>query len=241
MKTKLLITILGLMPVLAMAEVTVNQTPRGGESVTFTPSSSSGRTASGDTYKRETTAPGVSTLEVQGANGGSLSKTSTAPGVSTLEVEGANGNSLSRTSTAPGRSQTVIQGQNGNTVVKNLGEKDIQITGQNGNTVIRDSGGGSTFTQVEGQNNVIVRTKSTDGQKSTTVYSGSDSITLNRGGSQPNNVLVEKPGSVTEYTASKSTTSTGQTDVTVTKSNYPTGTVEGQKTFVIATPPQPAN
>ena len=122
-----------------------------------------------------------------------------------------------------------------------MGEKDIQITGPNGNTVIRDSGGGSTFTQVEGQNNVIVRTKSTDGRKSTTVYSGSDSITLNTGGSQPNNVLVEKPGSVTEYTASKSTTSTGQTDVTVTKSNYPTGTVEGQKTFVIATPPQPAN
>jgi hypothetical protein len=88
MKIKLLISLFGLIPALVIAEVTVNQTPKGGESVAYTPSSTAGRTASGAMYEKTTTAPDVSTLEVEGVNGGNLSRTTTTPGSPTLEAEG---------------------------------------------------------------------------------------------------------------------------------------------------------
>lgn len=214
------------MPVLAMAEVTVNQTSRGGESVTYTPSSTAGRTASGATYDRTTTAPGVSTLEVQGANGGSLSRTSTAPGQSTLEVQGANGGTLSDERSGRGNNTLYADGANG----------EVSRYVQDGN---KD-------TYVDTAKYDASRTKSTDGQKSITIDPADKpgtSIAVIRGGGQQNEVLVTKSGTLTQYTANKSTTPTGQTEVTVTKSDQtgPTTTQEeGQKTFVIVNPPQPA-
>jgi hypothetical protein len=202
MKTKLLITILGLMPALAIAEVTVNQTSRGGESVTYTPSSTAGRTASGATYERTTTAPGQSTLEIQGANGGTLSDERSGRGNNTLNASGANGDTVTR--------------------------------------FVQD---GNKYTYVDTPKYDTSRTKSTDGQKTVTIDptdKPGSGVSVIRGGGQQNEVLVSQPGTVTQYTANKSTTPTGQTEVTVTKSDYPTGTQEGQKTFVIVNPPQPA-
>lgn len=86
MKTKLLISLFGLIPVLAMAEVTVSGSPKTGETVTYAPSSVSGETANGVEYSRTTTAPGVHTLEVTGSHGAYYDKTSTSVGNSKSEA-----------------------------------------------------------------------------------------------------------------------------------------------------------
>ena len=87
MKTKLLISLFGLIPALVMAEATVSGNPRTGETVTYAPSSVSGETANGVEYSRTTTAPGVRTLEITGPNGGYYDKTSTSIGNSTTNAE----------------------------------------------------------------------------------------------------------------------------------------------------------
>lgn len=92
MKTKLLISILGLMPALAMAEVNISADPISGRSVPSAPTPVYGETPRGVEYTRTVTAPGASTLDVTGPDGGYLTKTVTSPGNSKTEIQSGVGN-----------------------------------------------------------------------------------------------------------------------------------------------------
>jgi len=219
MKTAILLAAC-LIPTLAIAEVTVNTTPKGGQSATYTPSTTKGTTASGTKYERTTTAPGVSSTTVQGVNG-SLEKTTTAPGVSTLEVQGVNGATVSREQSGAGNST-------------------LQVEGTNGYMVDRYVEDGNKYTYVDTPKYDTSRTSATDGAKSADIQNGGTGVAITRGDGQPTTVYIMRTGEdVTTLTGVKSTTAVGNTEVTVTKANQQTGAQEGQKTFVIVTPTIP--
>lgn len=85
MKTKLLITMLGLIPVLAMAEVNISVDPISGRSVPSEPTPVYGETPRGVEYNRTTTDTGARTVEIIGQNG-YYEKTTTSPGNSTTRA-----------------------------------------------------------------------------------------------------------------------------------------------------------